>query len=124
MVKKNRKWEWTEKQEKAFEELKKRFMQELVLAALDLDKKTRMEVDASDYATGEVLSMEGGDRKWRLVAFLSKSLNETERNYEIHDKEMLVIIRGLESWRHLLEGMQFKFEIWIDHKNLEYFIKA
>ena len=124
MVKKNRKWEWTEKQEKAFEELKKRFMQELVLAALDLDKKTRMEVDASDYATGGVLSMEGGDRKWRLVAFLSKSLNETERNYEIHDKEMLVIIRGLESWRHLLEGMQFKFEIWIDHKNLEYFIKA
>ena len=63
MVKKNRKWEWTEKQEKAFEELKKRFMQELVLAALDLDKKTRMEVDASDYATGGVLSMEGGDGK-------------------------------------------------------------
>jgi len=38
-------------------------MQELVLAALDLDKKTRMEVDASDYATGGVLSMEGGDGK-------------------------------------------------------------
>jgi len=37
---------------------------------------------------------------------------------------MLVIIRGLESWRHLLEGAQFKFEIWIDHKNLEYFMKV
>jgi len=47
-----------------------------------------------------------------------------ERNYEIHNKEMLAIIRGLESWRHLLERAQFKFEIWIDHKNLEYFIKA
>ena len=70
-----------------------------------------MEVDVSDYATGGVLSMEGEDRKWRPVAFLSKSLNETERNYEIHDKEMLAIIRGLESWRHLLEGVQFKFEI-------------
>ncbi len=45
---------------------------------------------------------------WRLVAFLSKSLNETERNYEIHDKEMLAIIRGLEAWRHLLEGAQTK----------------
>ena len=83
-----------------------------------------MEVDASDYATGGVLSMEGEDGKWRPVAFLSKSLNETERNYEIHDKEMLVIIRRLKSWRHLLEGAQFKFEIWIDHKNLEYFIKT
>ena len=71
----------------------------------------RMEVDASDYTTGDVLSMEYEDGKWRLVVFLSKSLNETERNYEIHDKEMLTIIRELESWRHLLEGIQFKFEI-------------
>jgi len=68
-----------------------------VLAALDLDKKMRMEVDASDYATGGVLSMECEDGLWRPVAFLSKSLNETERNYEIHDKEMLAIIRGLEN---------------------------
>jgi len=51
MVKKDRKWEWTEKQKETFEELKKRFTQELVLAAPDLDKKMRMEVDASDYAT-------------------------------------------------------------------------
>jgi len=78
-----------DKQERAFEELKKRFMEKPVLAAPDLDKKMRMEVDASDYTTGGVLSMEGEDRLWKPVAFLSKSLNETERNYEIHDKEML-----------------------------------
>jgi len=111
MVKKDRKCKWTEKHEKAFKELKKKFMQELVLVALDLDKKMRIEVDASDYTMGEVLSMEGEDGKWRLVAFLSKSLNETERNYEIYNKEILVIIRRLESWRHLLEGAQFKFGI-------------
>ena len=83
-----------------------------------------MEVDASDYATKGVLLMECDNRLWRSVAFLSKSLNETERNYEIHDKEMLAIIRGLENWRYLLEGARFKFEIWTDHKNLEYFMKA
>ena len=91
--------------------MKEQFTKELVLAMLDLDKKMRIEVDASDYATGGVLSMECEDGLWRLVAFLSKSLNETERNYEIHDKEMLAIIRGLENWRHLLEGACFKFEI-------------
>jgi len=48
--------------------------------------------------------MECEDGKWRPVAFLFKSLNETERNYEIHDKEMLVVIKGLENWRHLLES--------------------
>jgi len=82
-----------------------------VLAVPNLDKKMRMEVDALDYATGGVLSMKCEDRLWRPVAFLSKSLNETERNYEIHDKEMLAIIRDLENWRHLLEGAKFKFEI-------------
>jgi len=124
LVKKDKKWEWTEKEEKAFKELKERFTKEPVLAASDIDKKMRMEVDASDYATGGVLSMEYKDGLWRPVTFLSKLLNETERNYEIYDKEMLAIIRGLEVWRHLLEGVQTKFEIWTDHKNLEYFMKA
>jgi len=104
--------------------LKERFTKEPVLAVSDLGKKMRMEVDALDYTTGGVLSVECEDKLWRLVAFLSKSLNEMERNYEIHDKEMLAIIRGLENWRHLLEGTHFKFEIWTDHKNLEYFMKA
>ena len=104
--------------------MKERFTKEPVLAAPDLDKKMRMEVNASDYATGGVLSMECEDGLWRPVAFLSKSLNETERNYEIHDKEMLAIIRELENWKYLLEGAHFKFEIWTDHKNLEYFMKA
>ena len=104
--------------------MKERFIKEPVLAAPDLDKKMRMEVDASDYVMGGVLSMEGKDGLWRPVAFLSKSLNKTERNYEIHDKEMLAIVRGLEAWRHLLEGAQYKFEIWTDHKNLEYFMKV
>ena len=92
-----------------------RFTKELVLAALDLDKKMRIEVDASDYAIGEVLSMEYENGKWRPVAFLSKFLNETERNYEIYDKEMLAVIRGLENWRHLLEDTKYKFKVWTDH---------
>jgi len=78
-------------------DLKERFTKELVLVAPDLDKKMRMEVDASDYATGGVLSMECKNGRWRSVAYLSKSLNKTERNYEIHDKEMLAVIRGLEN---------------------------
>jgi len=51
-------------------------------------------------------------------------LSDTERNYEIHDKEMLAVVRRLEVWRHFLEGTVVKFEIWTDHKNLEYFMKA
>ena len=82
-----------------------------MLVVPDLDKKIQMEVDMSDYAMGGVLSIEGEDKVWKLVVFLSKFLNKTERNYEIHDKEILAIIRELEVWKHLLEGTQFRFEI-------------
>ncbi len=68
-----------------------------MLAASDLDKKIRMEVNTSDYVMGGVLSIECKDGKWQPVAFLSKSLNKTERNYEIYNKKMLAVIRGLEN---------------------------
>ena len=58
MVKKDKKWDWTERQEKAFRELKEQFTKELVLAALDLDKKLKVEVDTSNYAMGDMLLME------------------------------------------------------------------
>ena len=57
------------------------------------------------------------------MAYISKSLNKTERNYEIHKKEILAIIRCLEIWRHFLESIKSQFEIWTNHKSLEYFIK-
>ena len=76
------------------------------------------------YAMESVLSIECEDRIWRPVAYLSKSLNKMERNYKIHDKEMLAVIRELENWRYLLKGAHFKFEVWIDYKNLEYFMKT
>jgi len=81
-----------------------------------------VEADASNFAMGGVLLVKCEDGKWRPVAYISKSLNEMEQNYEIHDKEMLAVIRCLEAWRHFLEGSQSKFKVWTDHKNLEYFI--
>ena len=86
-----------EKQEKVFKKLKKRFTKELVLAASDLDKKIRIEVNTSGYVMGGILSMECEDGKWRPVAYLSKYLIETKRNYEIDNKKILVMIRALEN---------------------------
>jgi len=124
ITRKEMKWNWGERQQKAFEELKERFMTKPVLVTPDLDKEMRVEADALDFAMGGVLSMKCEDERWRPVAYISKSLNEAERNYEIHDKEILAIIRCLEAWRHFLEGAKGRFEIWTNHKNLEYFMKA
>ena len=73
---------------------------------------------------GGALSMECENGRQRLMVFLSKSLNKTKMNYKIHDKEMLAVIRELKSWRYLLKDTKFKFKVWTDHNNLQYFIKA
>jgi len=93
----------------------------LIIVVVPLDVHS---TDASNYTTGGVLSMKCSDKKWRPVTFISKSLSDTEQNYEIHNKEMLAVVRCLEAWRYFLKGAVEKFEIWTDYKNLEYFMKA
>ena len=61
ITRKEIKWSWGEKQQKAFEELKKRFITELVLVTPDLDREMRVEANTSDFATREVLSMKCED---------------------------------------------------------------
>ena len=97
LIRKDVKWQWEQEQQKIFDELKRVFTTRPVLAAPDLDKEFRVEADALNYVTRGVLSMKCSDKLWKLVAFISKSLSDIERNYEIYDKEMLVIVRHLET---------------------------
>ena len=56
--------------------------------------KFRIEIDTSEYAIGRVLSQEQ-DGKWKPIAFLSRIMQPAERNYEIYNKELLVIVEVL-----------------------------
>ena len=124
LIRKDVKWQQGKEQQKAFDKLKGIFTTRPVLAALDLDKEFRVKADALNYAIGGVLSIKCFDELQRPVTFISKSLSDTERNYKIHNKKMLAVVRCLEAWRHFLEETTIKFEIWTDHKNLEYFMKV
>jgi len=75
LVRKKQKWKWEKEQEEAFGKLKMVFTIEPVLAIPDIDREMRVEADASDYVTGEVLLTKCKDGKWRPVAFISKLLN-------------------------------------------------
>ena len=97
MTRKENKWSWRERQQKAFEELKKRFTIEPVLVTPNLDKEMRVKADTSDFVTKEVLSMKCENKKWKPVVYISKLLNEAEKNYKIYNKEILVIIQCLEA---------------------------
>jgi len=96
LMRKEEKWRWGSKQQEVFKQLKQVFTSRPLLVVLDIDKEFRVEANASNFATGGILLIKCEDNKWRPVAYISKSLNETERNYKIHDKEMLAVIRCLE----------------------------
>jgi len=117
-------WRWGGTQQKAFDELKRRFVEGPILVATNYTCPLCMELDTLDFATGAVLLMLCEDEKWHLCAFLSKGLNDVKRNYNMHDKEMLGIIQALEMWRHYLEGAKHEIDIWTDHQNLKYFMSA
>jgi len=109
----------------AFEDLKTVVTTAPVLMSSQDSEPFWVEADSSDFATGAVLSQQSTtNRKWHPVSFYSKSLSSMERNYKIHDKEMLAIIRTLEEWRYFLEGATHPVEIWTNYKNLEYFMMA
>jgi len=78
LVRKEQKWKWKKEQEKVFKKLKAMFTTEPILAIPDIDRKMKVEADASDYATGGMLLTKCEDEKWRPVAFISKLLNAME----------------------------------------------
>ncbi|SJL16290.1 uncharacterized protein ARMOST_19810 [Armillaria ostoyae] len=96
-------WTWGTAQQTAFQKLKNQLARDVVLAMPTEKGRFCVEADSSEGTIGAVLSQEQ-DEKWRPVAFLSKVLTVTEHNYEICDKELLVIMITLDEWRHYLMG--------------------
>src|SRR5881394_3280667 len=123
LLRKDNPWQWGEDEIKSFKSLKQALRTSPILIQPDVTKEFMLECDASDYATGAILNQIGTDGKMHPVAFFSKTLAPTERNYDIHDKELLAMIKALKEWRHLLEGSEIPIQILTDHRNLEYFQK-
>ena len=57
------------------------------------------------------------------MAYYSKKYTPAKSNYEIHNKELLIIIRYLKVWDTELRSISKGFNIITDHKNIKYFIK-
>ena len=119
---KNKEFVFTEQCLAAFNELKSRLIEAPVLIHFNPSRKSRIETDASDGVIAAVFSQQGDDNEWHPVAFFSKTMAPAELNYQIHDKEMLAIVRSLSHWRAELQGSPHKIEIYTDHRALEYFM--
>ena len=113
-------WKWGPEQQQAFEKLRTRVTSEPVLAQPKLDQPFELEVDASGFALGAVLTQRGTDKKKHPIAYFSTTLSEAERNYDIYDLELLAIVKALRHWRQFLAGSPHKITVYTDHANLQY----
>ncbi|XP_073491307.1 uncharacterized protein [Aquarana catesbeiana] len=112
---------WSSQAQAAFEKLKGLFTSASILKHPDPALPFVLEVDASEIAVGAVLSQRQGPKALLFpVAFFSRKLSSSERNYDVGDRELLAIKAALEEWRYLLEGAVHPVLIFTDHKNLEY----
>ncbi|KAI0991510.1 hypothetical protein K3495_g16677, partial [Podosphaera aphanis] len=94
-----RKLQLDQQARQAFEKLKSYFISAPILALFDPERKTVLETDCSGWAMGACLSRWDYEGKLRPVGYFSKKLSPAECNYDIHDKELLAIVRAVEFWR-------------------------
>ena len=121
LLKKDAKFEWTNECQISFETLKKKLSEEPVLMMPDQTKPFQIETNAFKYASGAVLTQTNMNSKQHPIAFLSKTFTEMKRNYDVYDRELLVIIRALTEWRHYIQGTNHMTMVYLDRKNLTYF---
>ena len=101
-TKKEQAFEWDNKAQQSFKELKGQFTCAPVLVVFDPDKPIFLETDASDYALGAIMYQKDNQGQLHPVAFLSWKFNSAELNYQIHDKELMAIVFACKQWWHYL----------------------
>lgn len=117
LLKKN-KWEWGQKEDECFQNLKEKFIESVVLIHPDLTKEFHLDTDSSYYALGAVLYQQTEDGNTGVVAFLSRSLHGPELRYSVTEKELLAIVYSLQKSRIYLLGN--KVTVRTDHKALTF----
>ena len=122
LTRKGNVWNFTPECRESFEMLKKAFTTALVLTHWVPNTQIVLKIDASNYALATILSIiSPDDSEVHPIAFHSWTFTAPELNYNVHNKELLMIFKAFKIWRHYLEGPAFLINVITDHKNLEYF---
>ena len=115
-------WEWGDKEQKGFDELRTKLTTAPVLVYLDPLAPTKIETDASKYVCSGILSQQCRDGKWRPVAYRSRTMSSAEYNYDIHDKELLEIVQAFHEWKRYTRESPKPVRVLTDQKALVTFM--
>ncbi|KAE9066139.1 Transposon Tf2-9 polyprotein [Phytophthora fragariae] len=117
LLKKDAVWSWTSEAQQAFEAIMSSLQSALILALPDEERPFSVVCDASDFAIGCALLQVDAEGRERVVSFQSRQLKAAEKNYPVHDKELLEMKYALVKFRVHLLG-QKPFVIYTDHASL------
>ncbi|KAJ8748557.1 hypothetical protein K2173_003458 [Erythroxylum novogranatense] len=115
LLRKGVKYEWSDKCQSSFDQLKSMLTEAPVLVQPTSSKEYVMYTDASGIGLGCVLMQEG-----KVVAYASRQLKTHEQNYPTHDLELAAVVFALKIWRHYLYGERCR--IFTDPKSLKYLL--
>ncbi len=111
-------FEWNEVCQTTFDHMKRCIIEIFILRHFDQTRETILEIDSFDYVNDKVLSQYDDEEILHSIAFYSKNMSSAECNYEIYDKELLIIIRAFEHWWLELKLTDISIKMFIDHQAL------
>jgi hypothetical protein len=114
-------FKWMDEQREAVWALKQAIARNPRLHPPDLMKQFELHTDASAYALGATLFQQDEHGKKLMIGTASRKLTETERNYDVWDREFMGFIFSLNHWKHLLAGTLLPVQVFVDHANLTYY---
>jgi len=117
-------WKWDTPEQEAFENLKLLAISAPVRVALNLDLPIEAFTDASDVGLAAAIHHRFPDGKLRPVAFHSRKLNKAEKNYSVHDRELLAIVEMFRKFETWMQGSKHEIKVWSDHSALQHFMKS
>ncbi|KAF1336587.1 Pol protein, partial [Globisporangium splendens] len=123
LLKKDVDREWSSECQDAFVKVKRSLMEAPVLAIADHERPFYVVCDASDFAIGCALMQRDDADRERVICYQSRQLKPAERNYPVHDKELLAMKYALTKLRVYLLGSK-RFTVYTDHASLRTAVKS
>jgi hypothetical protein len=115
-------WKWSPQCQEIFDMLKKAFTKAPVLQHYDPNHPITLKCDASDYAIAAILSQTNPTtNELHPITFYTHTMITAKLNYDIYNKELLMIHEAFKQWRVYLEGTWYEIQVFSDHNNLQYF---
>ena len=121
LLKKDSVWNWGKQQDEDFNSIKEMLTEEPCLVHYAKDRENIVTTDASKTGLGITLWQKQSDGEIKPIAFGSRYLNYSEKNYSIGELELLAVVWGLEKFPFYLYGK--KVFLYTDHQALEPLIK-